>query len=107
MQYEKPRLGIIVGSTRDSRFADKPTAWLLKKIAQDGHFDTEVVDIKAFNLPFFNELASNMHIPSEDPAALEWQAKIAQFDAYVFITAEYNHSIPASLKNALDQRYAV
>ena len=39
---------------------------------------------------------------NEDPKALAWQAKIAEFDAYIFIVAEYNHSITGVLKNALD-----
>ena len=105
MTDTKPRLGVIIGQTRDSRFADKPAAWLMDKLAADGRFDAELVDLKDFDLPFFNEVASNLWAPSEDPRALAWQAKVAEFDAYVFITAEYNHSITASLKNALDQAY--
>jgi len=38
--------------------------------------------------------------------AQQWAAKMAEFDAYIFVTAEYNHSIPAVLKNALDYAYA-
>lgn len=105
MPEGKPRVGVIIGSTRDSRFADKPAAWIMKQLEADGHFDAELVDIRDYHLPFFNEMASNLHMPSEDPRALAWQAKISTFDGFIFITAEYNHSIPASLKNALDQAY--
>jgi NAD(P)H-dependent FMN reductase len=38
--------------------------------------------------------------------ALRWARKVAELDAFVFVTGEYNHSIPASLKNALDYVYA-
>ncbi len=103
MSQAKPRLGVIVGSTRDSRFADKPAAWLMRKLAEDGHFDAALVDLRDYELPFFNELASNLHMPSQDPRALAWQERVATFDAFIFVTPEYNHSIPAALKNALDQ----
>jgi len=105
MQDEKPRLGVIIGSTRDSRFADKPAAWLMTHLQDDGHFNADLIDVRDFDLPFFNEMASNMHMPSQDARALAWQAKIADYDAYIFVTAEYNHALPASLKNALDQAY--
>jgi len=105
MTDTKPKLGVIIGSTRDARFADKPATWLMKKLKEDGRFDAELVDLRDFDLPFFNEMASNLWVPSEDPKALAWQAKVAEFDAFVFLTAEYNHSLPASLKNALDQAY--
>lgn len=105
MSETKPRLGVIIGSTRATRFADKPAAWLMSKLEADGHFDIELIDLRDFELPFFNEVASNLHVPSRDPKALSWQAKIAEFDAFIFVTAEYNYSIPAALKNALDQAY--
>ena len=105
MSKIKPRLGVIIGSTRDSRFADKPASWLMQKIADDGHFEAELIDLRDFDLPFFNEIASNLHIPSKDSKVLAWQEKVAEFDAFVFVTPEYNYSIPASLKNALDQAY--
>lgn len=101
----KPRLGVIIGSTRDIRFADKPAEWLLKNLNDDGHFQVELVDLRDFDLPFFNEMASNMHVPSQDPKAVAWQHKVAEFDAYIFVAAEYNYSITGALKNALDQAY--
>jgi NAD(P)H-dependent FMN reductase len=53
-------------------------------------------------MPFFDEVASNAWVPSQNPVAQLWQQKVAEFDGYIFVTAEYNHSIPAVLKNALD-----
>ena len=65
----------------------------------------ELVDLRDFDLPFFNEKASNLWMPSEDPKAVAWQQKLATFDGFIFVTAEYNRSITGALKNALDQAY--
>ncbi len=101
----KLKLAVIVGSTRETRFGPKPAKWIADLAAQRPEFDVEIVDLKAFDLPLFNEKASNLWAPSEDPRAVAWQKKIAEFDAYVVATAEYNHSITGSLKNAFDQAY--
>lgn len=99
------RIAVIIGSTREARFADKPAQWIFALASAREDMEVEIVDIRDFDLPFFNEKASNMWMPSEDPNAVRWQKKLAEFDGYIFVTAEYNHSIPASLKNALDQAY--
>ncbi|MBY6046835.1 NADPH-dependent FMN reductase [Vannielia litorea] len=100
-----PKIAIIIGSTRDSRFGEKPAKWLLERAQKRDDFEVELVDLADFDLPFFNEKASNAWMPSEDPKAVAWQEKIAEFDGYIFVTAEYNHSITGALKNALDQAY--
>jgi NAD(P)H-dependent FMN reductase len=100
-----PNIAIIIGSTRDSRFADKPAAWMLKQAQVRGDMTVELVDLRDFDLPLFNEMGGNKFVPTQDPAALAWQAKIAEFDGYIFVTAEYNHSVTGALKNALDQAY--
>jgi NAD(P)H-dependent FMN reductase len=105
VSVSKPRLGVIIGSTRATRFADKPAAWLMDKLAEDTRFDAELVDLRDYDLPFFNEAASTAWAPSQDPRAVAWQQKVASLDAYLFIVAEYNHSITAALKNALDQAF--
>jgi NAD(P)H-dependent FMN reductase len=56
-------------------------------------------------MPFFDEVASNAWAPSKNPVAQRWQKKVAEFDGYIFVTAEYNHGVPAVLKNALDYAY--
>ncbi|MCQ0971934.1 NAD(P)H-dependent oxidoreductase [Paracoccus sp. TK19116] len=101
----KPHIAIIISSTREARFADKPAAWLLENAQKRDDMTFELVDLRDFDLPFFNEKASNAWMPSEDPKAVAWQKKIAEFDGYLFVTAEYNHSITGALKNALDQAY--
>ncbi len=105
MPSRKPKIAIIIGSTRATRFADKPAAWMLEQARAHGAFDVELVDLRDFDLPLFNEAASNLWMPSSDPAAIKWQNKIGEFDGYIFVTAEYNRSITGALKNALDQAY--
>lgn len=100
-----PKIAVIIGSTRASRFADKPAAWLMKQAAAREDMTAELVDLRDFDLPLFDEMASNKWMPSQDPKAIAWQEKLAEFDGYIFITAEYNHSITGALKNALDQAY--
>jgi NAD(P)H-dependent FMN reductase len=101
----KPRIAVIVGSTRPTRFADKPAQWIFKQAQARGDIEVELVDLRDFKLPFFDEKASNMWVPSENPEAVRWQQTVARFDGFIFVVAEYNHSVTASLKNALDEAY--
>ena len=102
---EKPKIALIISSTRDSRWADKPAQWALTHMQARDDIDVELVDLRDFDLPFFNEVASNAYVPTQDPRAVRWQQEIARFDGYVFLVAEYNRSITGALKNALDQDY--
>lgn len=102
---DRPRIAVIIGSTRQARFADKPATWLMEQVEKRDDMTFELVDLRDFDLPMFDEVASNAWVPSQDPRAVAWQNKIAGFDGYVFVTAEYNHSITGALKNALDQAY--
>lgn len=101
----KPKIAIIISSTRDNRFGDKPAKWIHESAAARGDIDAEIVDLKDFPLPFFNEVASNAWAPTQDEVGQRWQKKVAEFDGYIFVTAEYNRSITAALKNALDFSY--
>lgn len=101
----KPRIAVIIGSTRKTRFADKPAAWLMEQVKDHPELDFELVDLRDQNLPFFDEPASNLWMPSSDPNAVAWQEKLAGFDGFFFVVAEYNRSITGALKNALDQAY--
>jgi len=100
-----PKIAIIVGSTRKVRFADIPTKYIAEKAAAHGGLDVEVVDLRDYPMPLFDEMASNAWMPTQDPVAVKWQKKLAEFDGYIFVAAEYNHSITGVLKNALDQAY--
>ena len=105
MSTTPPRLGMIIGSTRPNRFADKPAEWLLEHASQRDDLTMEKLDLRDFDLPFFAEVGTNLHVPSEDPKVLAWQDALRPFDGYVFVVAEYNHSVTGALKNTLDQAY--
>ena len=101
----KLKIAVIVAATRDSRFGIHPAEWIYEQARLREDLDVELVDLKTFDLPMFNEMASNHWMPSKDPKAIAWQKKVGEFDGYIFVTPEYNHSMPGSLKNALDQCY--
>lgn len=101
----KPRIGIVISTTRQGRFADNPTNWLMDIARQRDDADFEIVDLRDFPLPFFEEKASPLFVPPANEVARKWGEKIASLDGFVFITAEYNHSISGVLKNALDYAY--
>ncbi len=102
---QKPKIAVIIGSTRPTRFADKPAQWILKQAQARDDIEVELVDLRDHPLPFFDEMASNLWMPSQNPAAIRWQETIGRFDGYIFVVAEYNHSLTGVLKNALDQAY--
>jgi NAD(P)H-dependent FMN reductase len=101
----KPKIAVIVGSTRAARFADKPTEWIANIAKARGDFDVEVVDLRDYPMPFFDEATSSLWAPSKNEVALRWQKKVAEFDGYIVIAAEYNRGPTAVLKNALDYAY--
>ncbi|AVX04004.1 NAD(P)H-dependent FMN reductase [Maritalea myrionectae] len=98
-------IGIIMSTTRDDRFAKKPAQWILDKARAYEGIEADLIDLRDFDLPFFNEKATNLYARSEDARAVQWQQKLDRYNGFIFVTAEYNHSIPAVLKNALDQAY--
>lgn len=98
------KLGVIVGSTRQNRKTPRQAEWIFKAAqAMDG-VEAELVDLKDYPMPMFDEPISPRYNQDRkiDPAAIPWLKKLDSFDAYVFVTPEYNHSIPGALKNALD-----
>src|SRR5262245_26752309 len=101
----KPKIAIIISTTRPARFGHKPAEWLQKFAASRNDLNTEIIDLRDFPLPFFEEVASNAWAPTQNLVGQTWQKKIAEYDGYIFVTAEYNRSIPAALKNALDYAY--
>lgn len=101
----KPKIAIIISSTRDTRFGEKPAKWVHEYAAARDDIDAEIVDLRDFPLPLFNEVASNAWAPTQNEVGQRWQKKLAEFDGYIFVTAEYNRSITAALKNAIDFAY--
>ncbi|AEH86828.1 MULTISPECIES: NADPH-dependent FMN reductase [Mesorhizobium] len=98
----KPKIAIVIGSTRAARFADVPTQWIAKIAKSHADIDVEIVDLRDFPLPFFDEVASSAWVPSTNEVAQRWQKKVAEYDGFIFTAAEYNHGPTAVLKNAID-----
>lgn len=101
----KPKIGVIIGSTRQGRFGDKPAEWIAERARATGEFDVELIDLRDYHLPFFDEQVSPAYAPSQDETAQRWQQKVASLDGYIFTAAEYNRGPTAVLKNALDYAY--
>ena len=100
------KLHVIVGSTRETRAADRVYPWVLDRA--DGHpeFDAELIDLRDWPLPMFAEhmgTIGDFNDPTYSEAIVKrWNQKVKEADAYLVITPEYNHSIPGVLKNAFD-----
>jgi NAD(P)H-dependent FMN reductase len=98
------KLAVIVGTTRQNRQTAKQAQWVVNAATAVEGVEVETVDLADYPMPFFEEPVSPRYNPSRtvDPAAQKYLDKMASFDAYVFVTPEYNHSIPGVLKNAFD-----
>jgi NAD(P)H-dependent FMN reductase len=101
------KAGLIVGSTRPNRFADTPVRWLVEGAAARSDLRLTVLDLRDYELPFFNEPASPVYTGGiyTEPKAEAWRNRIGEFDAFVATVAEYNHGPTAVLKNAFDSAY--
>ena len=96
------KVGIILGSTRPGRNGEAVSQWTYETANKRSDADFELIDIKDFNLPLLDEpIPPSMGQYTKEHTKI-WSAKIDSFDAYVFVTAEYNHGIPGALKNAID-----
>lgn len=101
------RLMLIIGSIREGRMADKVSNWTLEQLRADSELEIDVVDLKDLDLPFFNEEVLPMMAKGQykNPKATAWAKRVAEADAFIMITCEYNFGPPASLKNAIDWVY--
>ena len=94
-----PKLAIVIGSIRPNRFAAHAAEWIEQIARQRGDFDVELVDLKDYPMPLFAEEASPLYASSKNQVARRWQAKLAEFDAFVFTAAECNHG-PTAARSA-------
>jgi NAD(P)H-dependent FMN reductase len=100
---------VIVGSTRQGRFSEKPAQWILQRLESRGGIETRLLDLREFPLPFFDQPvppAMPGRPPYENEMVKKWTAEIARSDGFIFVTPEYNFGPPAVLKNALDWVYS-
>lgn len=98
------KLQVIVGSTRPNRVTPTIARWVSTTAQSIDGIDVDIVDLAEYPLPFFDESISPRYNPNRNPdeAVQKFINKIAEADAYVFVTPEYNHSVSGVLKNAID-----
>jgi NAD(P)H-dependent FMN reductase len=101
-------ISVIMGSTREGRFAEKPARWILQHLKKRDGVDARLLDLRDFPMPLFDQPVPPSR-PGKQPYADEnvkrWTAAIAESDGFVFVTPEYNYGAPAVLKNAIDWVY--
>jgi NAD(P)H-dependent FMN reductase len=101
-------ISVIVGSTREGRFSEKPAKWILQHLKKRERVDARLLDLRDFPMPFFNQPATPAmpgRPPYKNEVVQRWTAAIAWSDGFVFVTPEYNYGPSAVLKNAIDWVY--
>ncbi len=99
------KIAIITGSTRPSRNNEAVAHWVYEIAVKRSDAEFELVDIKDYNLPLLDEAIPPSMGKYQNPHTKKWAAKIDSFDAFVFVSPEYNHGISGALKNAIDFIY--
>jgi NAD(P)H-dependent FMN reductase len=99
------RIAIIIGSTRPRRNGEAVAQWVYEIAQKRRDAEFELIDIKDFNLPLLDEPVPPSLGQYTKEHTKAWSAKIDSFDAYVFVTPEYNHGTSGALKNAIDFLY--
>lgn len=98
---------VIIGSTREGRFSEKPAQWIIDEIQKIDGINAELVDLRDHPLPFYNELKSpkGKNGQYSNRVIQKWSDLVAGADGFIVVTPEYNHGYPAVLKNAFDHLY--
>jgi NAD(P)H-dependent FMN reductase len=101
-------ISVIVGSTREGRFSEKPAKWILQHLKRCEGVDARLLDLRDFPMPFFDQPATPAmpdRAPYKNEVVQRWTAAVAHSDGFVFVTPEYNYGTSAVLKNAVDWIY--
>jgi NAD(P)H-dependent FMN reductase len=102
------RISVIVGSTRQGRFSEKPAQWILQQLQKREGIEAHLLDLRDFPMPFFDQPlppAMPGRPAYEHEVVKKWTAQIAATDGFIFVTPEYNYGTSAVLKNAIDWVY--
>ena len=100
------KIAIVVGSTRPNRVGESVARWVNQLAAKRDDAEFELLDLREQNLPLLDEPVPPAMGQYSKPHTQRWAQTVESFDAFVFVTPEYNHGICAALKNALDFLYA-
>jgi len=101
-------ISVIVGSTRQGRFSEKPARWIFEQLQKREGIEARLLDLRDFPMPFFDQAVSPGRpgrAPYKNEVVNRWTAEIAASDGFVFVTPEYNYGPAAVLKNAIDWVY--
>ena len=96
------KLKIISSTVRPGRKGPLIANWITEITKAHGSFEVELLDLGEINLPLMNEAVHPILKQYEHDHTKQWSAKIEDADAFIFVTAEYDYSYPASLKNAIE-----
>lgn len=101
------RIKIIVGSTRQGRFSEKPAQWIFEEAKKLEGVKVELLDLRDYPMPFFDDPMSPSMAKGQyaNETVKKWADKINDGDAFIIVSPEYNHGYSAVLKNALDVIY--
>lgn len=100
------RIAIIVGSTRPNRVGRQVGDWVHENAQKHAGAEFELVDLVDQKLPLLDEPMPPAMGQYENEHTKAWAEKIASYDGFIFVTPEYNHSVPGAMKNAIDYLYA-
>lgn len=93
-------IAVIYGSVRENRQGIKAAKFVVNQLKEAG-FDVAFIDSLEFNLPFYQK-GFAQYEPDEAPENLKSLSKIlSEADAYIIVTAEYNHGMPPALSNLM------
>ena len=95
------KIAIIIGSTRPQRVGESVATWVHEHAQKRSDATFELVDIRDYNLPLLDEPIPPSQGKYSKDHTKKWAAKIAEFDAYIFVTPEYNYFPPAALVNSV------
>ncbi len=98
----QPKLLVIIASTRPGRIGVPVANWFVEEARAHAGFDVELIDLYELDLPLLDEPNHPRLRQYTKEHTKQWSATVDSADAVVFVTAEYNHSYTAALKNAID-----
>ena len=107
MSTTKPKIAIVIGSTRPGRLGADVADWVARQAKDRDFADYEVLDVAEFDLDLRNEptVPGAANREYDNDRTRRWSRAVDEFDGFVFVTPEYNHSVPAAMKNAFDVLY--
>lgn len=101
------KIAVILGSTREGRFGEKPARWILGEAEKREGVSTTFLDLRDFPMPLFDQPVSPGWIsePYKNEAVARWTKAIGAQDAYIVVAPEYNRAVGGAMKNAFDWVY--